>query len=387
MALTLIAQQESPLETFTHAIWTVESDDPSIRKVRGVFTGRLNDNGVITQISLEVQPSFAGTAIFDFDLQEFFRDQVTYDIQDPATPTDAVAALNSWYSLLVYNLTELINDNGQLVEGASLNDVTNSIVVNAARQTYNPAGLDGYIMDVSVSGFEKFLTNSPRTIDISTLESYVLSVYSNSISIVRININFRNASGGSLGTQNIIYTTPKTGRYDIPIGPANLIAKGISIPNGTYDYVVRLGENPSGFQSEPFVFRIVKPCRGIRIHFLNRWGGFDSYTFNGNNSKQARPSSSQYEKYLQPRFTPSDRGKQYQYRDVSTQWTLNSGIVSDEEALWLEELIGTPVAYMEVNNELIPILIADGEFTTEGEGLKEFTVTAILANNVRNQRL
>lgn len=390
MAITLLSEQATPLESFTNAVWSVSSDNPNIKKMVGVFQG-VNGNLVASDITLQVQPSIAGTAVFEFDLQEFYRDNLIYDIQTPAIAARQYEAPNSYFRLLSYEFTELLNSNGVLVTGGDLLAIVDKTVINAARQTYNAAGLPNRVVTAG-GALEQFLTNSPRTMNIATGESYVLSLYSSDTVPNAIGIIFRNAAGATLSTHIIDYTATIGGRYDVAVGLANLATAGITPPTGTYDYAVTVGVK-SGIlyvpATETITFKIVGQCDGAqRVHFLNRWGGYDSYTFTGFNTSAVKPSSTQYEKYLRNGFTPKDRGAQAQYRDVVQTMTLNSDILSQVESEWLAELVGSPVAYMETTGQLIPITIDDERFTYDNQNkLGSLTLAIRLANNIRNQRL
>lgn len=394
MAITLLGQQATPLESFTNAVWTVSSNNGNVKKMVGEFQG-VNGNSVASVITLQVQPSIAGTAVFEFDLQEFYRDNVSYDIQTPAIAARQYTAPNSYFTLQSYAFYELLNSNGVLIIGESLGSFTTKVVINAARQTYNAAGLPNKVVTAGV-GFGEFLTNSPRTISIATGESYVLSLYSSNSSPNAIAVSFLNEAGSTISVQYIDYTASISGRYDIAVGLANLATAGITPPAGAYSYAVAVGVKTGtppninfALSSEVVFFRIVTQCDGaVRVHFLNRWGGYDSYTFTGFNTSSVKPSSTQYEKYLRNGFTPKDRGAQAQYRDVVQTMTLNSDILSQDESEWLAELVGSPVAYMETAGQLIPITIDDERFVYDNQNkLGSLTLAIRLANNIRNQRL
>jgi len=73
---------------------------------------------------------------------------------------------------------------------------------------------------------------------------------------------------------------------------------------------------------------------------------------------------------------------------VSVEYELNSDNLGEDVLNWLEELVGTPVAYMEVNSELIPITVNDQSVTTSDvNNLSNLKLKVRLANNIRNQRL
>ena len=240
MALTLISEQSTPLESYTNAVWRVYSSNGLTEKVQGTFFG-VDGNSIANAISFSIQPSFGSSGFFDFDLMEFYRDNLTFDILDPATATNAYSANNSFFRLGVFTFSELVNTNGQLVFGDVLTGTTSKTVINAARQTYNAAGLPNKII-TTTGVFNQFLTNSPRTLEIATGESYNLSVFSDSNTINAIGIFFRDATGAQIGAAQIVdFTSPLSGRYDVAVGLANLAAAGITPPSGTAYYEVTVG--------------------------------------------------------------------------------------------------------------------------------------------------
>ena len=385
MALTLISEQSTPLESYTNAVWRVSSSNPLTEKVQGSFLGS-NGDLVGDAIQFAVQPSFGSSGVFEFDLMEFYRDNLTFDILDPNTATNAYPANNSFFRLGAYNFAELVNTNGQLVFGDTLTATVSKTVINAARQTYNPAGLVGYVMDTATAGLEKFLTNSPRTLEITTGESYSLSVFSVSSSINCVLVNFRDANNTTIVSERISYS--QTGRYDIPVGLPSIAAAGVTIPSNTASYRITIGNLTAGnftAHSETIIFNIVTKCDPIRVHFLNRWGGFDSYTFRF--EREAATNSTQFQKYLQNGFTPKDRGRQTQYKEMNISYTLFSGILSEAGGLWLEELLGSPVAFIQDGNQLIPITVNDATKVTQSQDLFELKIEVTLANSIRGQRL
>ena len=385
MALTLISEQSTPLESYTNAVWRVYSSNGLTEKVEGSFIGA-NGDLVAKPIQFAVQPSFGSSGFFEFDLMEYYRDNLTFDILNPNTATNAYPANNSFFLLGGYAFTELINTNGQLVPADTIPlTSTTKFVVNAARQTYNPAGLVGYVL--TTSGFNKLLTNSPRTLEIATGESYNLSAFSDSNTINAISVIFSNEDNSVFVGHIINFSGSLTGRYDIPVGLANLAAIGITPPTGATFYGVSLGSFSGSYtrRSELFQFNIVKRCDPIRVHFLNRWGGFDSYTFRF--EREAATNSTQFQKYLQNGFTPKDRGRQTQYKEMNISYTLYSGILSEAGGLWLEEFLGSPVAFIQDGNQLIPITVNDATKVTQSQDLFELKIEVTLANSIRGQRL
>jgi len=392
MSVSVLYTPETPLKSFTHHIWTVTSNAANIRQI--AVEVELNST---TIFSASYQSSLAGTAVFDIDLQEWLRDQLSYDIQTPGQPALAYVAPNSSFTYDNVKFFEYADVNGQLTLVGGSNSVGDKVTVNAVRQTTNSATLDGYKIRTRTATpwtYDKYLTNVPalgngeREVEIQEGESYTLSLYANAATTNSIAIVWQNESGAQLQLDRIDYTGT-AGRYDICVGLENLAQAGLTPPAGAVRYYVYSADYTAPTltrQSEFFFFKIVSKCSGTRIHFLNRLGGFDSYTF-GESQRSIEVSSTSFEKYLGKDFTQQNRGNQYKYRDASNSFTCVTGLISDKTVLWLEELLSTAVAYLEVGGELIPILISDRSSITKGYNRNELTISYELANNVRNQRL
>jgi len=387
MSITVISTPLTPLESYTHNIWSVTSNLPTISQVRFVF--QLNSQDVF---STQVQPSLAGSAYFEADIQEFLRDQLSYDIQDPAVATAAYSTPSSTFSYDRIVIQEFTDLNGKLILAGIAPVNATYTTINAARQTYNAAGLIGYQVQSPTSlpwTYDKFLTNSNRRINIMEGESYQLSLWAKATSSNAIIIQFFDSSGVQVGGPDRIDYTGTAGRYDICVGLANLATYGITVPataTNYYAYIANWDGVSLSRQSEYMYFDIVTKCNGTRVHFLNRWGGFDSFTLN-EKVRTASTSSTVYEKYLQDGYSPRDRGRQNQRREASINYTASTNLLSDESSLWLEELATSPAAYIEENGVLIPVTINDGTTVITSLGVAEFTLSFTLANDIHNQRL
>lgn len=389
--ITVVSIPNSPLRSFTPTLFTVASNNPATERIKANFSGTRGNTGGsgVGTIELTAQVSLGSTGAFTYDLQEFVRDNLSYDIIHPAATTDAYPANNSIFRLASQIYLELVDVNGVLVDGNAIFETDVLFFINAIRQVDEPEGIVPYTLDTSVVGLAKFLTDSPRTIHIATGDSYVLSAYCNSIAIDQINVAFRNSSGNIIGLQTKLFTTPMVGRYDVPVGLANLATAGITPPSGTYDYVVWLSDGGTP-HTEGFIFRIDNGCYEdpLRVHFLNKLGGFDSYTFKGLVKREVTTTSSQYEKNIGVNYNQQTRGRQTQYRNGLASYVATSEILSSTESIWLEELVTSAVVYVELGGLLYSATINDGKFLIEDRlKLKQLQLTLTSANDKRNQRL
>lgn len=118
--------------------------------------------------------------------------------------------------------------------------------------------------------------------------------------------------------------------------------------------------------SEVRRFTLVPSCpQGTRVHFLNRMGGMDSYTFAGAERRQLRTEGSTFEK-IRPSWgaTKATRGRQVLQKGGTVKISCSTDALRPEEALWLEELLTSTAVYVQEGEEMIAVTLKDGEFET-----------------------
>ncbi len=109
------------------------------------------------------------------------------------------------------------------------------------------------------------------------------------------------------------------------------------------------------------------------IHFMNRFGGFESKDFSkvSRNSINIEKSDYGAAAYLinssgVPEYYNTQKVYRETRRNYAGTWkekmTLNSDLLRDEEYAWLEDLILSPVAYVEIGEYLYPITITDNNY-------------------------
>ncbi len=127
---------------------------------------------------------------------------------------------------------------------------------------------------------------------------------------------------------------------------------------------------------EGLTFTIQEPCRYefYRLHFLNRYGGFDSFNFTSRNqitTKMTRMSYSRHETRILSNGR-LDRLQQYDGKQdfhVTSQDSLKlrSDYLTEDENNWLKELIQSPQIYLEFddvgNNNLRPVRMVSSSWT------------------------
>lgn len=228
-----------------------------------------------------------------------------------------------------------------------------------------------------VSGSAKnLLTNSPRSLKIRENEAASLSLISIAKEAESATVNTYNSAGvliQSYSINNTIYGGINDGQsqsLDFMCGPYNLnlyaTAQAISpiITSSVHHYTLQFFDatDPTPLAiSEVFTFVIDRECSRhqlFRLHFLNRLGRFDSFTFKGSHQQTANFKRSQYQKItgavdLEDGFawknTSYARGT-VNFDTVETEeYRVSSGWITEEESTWLQELAGSPAVYWQID--------------------------------------
>ncbi|HYG15189.1 MAG TPA: hypothetical protein VEC12_05500, partial [Bacteroidia bacterium] len=253
----------------------------------------------------------------------------------------------------------------------------------------------------------RFLTNSPKTIKIRENEVAELGFISLSKKANNALITTYDAAGAVIAAtqiDNTVYggTSDSISQaLGLLCGPYHL---GYSIITaGVAKYTVELRDSTTAI-SEAFTFVIDRECSRnspFRLHFLNRWGRFDSFTFTGGHKRSLKFNKSKYQKFTG--YTDLDtmqwtnqgyaRGTVAFDTEETEQYALSSGWLSEEESDWLQELVGSPEVYWQAEpgtpKKLIAVNITDESYEVKnyaGKKLFSLAVNMQLAQPNYRQR-
>ncbi len=264
----------------------------------------------------------------------------------------------------------------------NLTTATTAYAINAALQYKEWPNWDAsdFLLANSTAtlGAGRFLTNAPQDFLITQDAELVFQVLTEIdpkylyIETFDETGSFNNwILGNWIGTVN---STGKTLQL-IPAGPVNLnsfngsggIVAGGPLPIITSRILsYRLTLLNSSFLPISEAFSITldrRPTKNTpyRLWWLNRLGGFDSYTFTLNNKRTVSSTRNAYTKLLgnpgtatyayNPTFGP--RGRTVLSVDAQETQTFQSNWLTEEEALWMEELFTSPEVYI---SELTPTI-------------------------------
>lgn len=169
-------------------------------------------------------------------------------------------------------------------------------------------------------------------------------------------------------------------------------------------YTVQIYEGTPTAISELLTITIDEPCdryTHYRLHFLNKLGGFDWFTFSGR-SKQRRDIERKSYNRTEPNvgaggitWRHEDNGRQDYYIKSSGMIDLSSDYIeSTEEWTWLRELVESPRVYLEFTDgngvrNLKPVRVVENnweEKVLDIEKLFKLEITVELSNEDYSQR-
>ena len=219
----------------------------------------------------------------------------------------------------------------------------------------------------------QFLTNAPVT-QYANLDDYgTLGILTPNDNLSYITLTYKNSAKSTIGTENISRTT-SNGAYDTFnafIG-MNLLYFGCFPANlrnysSTFQALVTAGTINGGFIDvtpydvgnnqigQTYTINIncpdLKGYESIRLCWLNQWGVWDYYTFTKKSSKNITTQGSTYDQlegtWNDSRYRlDSFKGGKKAFRVNSTERiSMNTDYITEEESIWLEELINSPEVY------------------------------------------
>ena len=230
----------------------------------------------------------------------------------------------------------------------------------------------GYATNGTVTGGA--LSDAPLTQYVRITDYGTLPFFSNLIppiegfncpTIDNAEVEMFNSSGASLGTFDVAVTSSSTTTLAmnkiVYIGcfPANFSGAGYSAWNthkANVDYYTVKIENSSTKYGQTYRFNVIcengRGYEGVRLTWLNKHGTWDYYTFN---KKSIRSLSTNRKTYTQLSGTwneatyklhGSSGGRKNYKVDTKEKIKMNTDYISQDESVWLEQLINSPEVYI-----------------------------------------
>jgi hypothetical protein len=344
MAITIIATPSAFMAAYNQVPYTVSSNltaQPNFNFIVDV-NETSGTNNPLARLKYPVQPS---SAQLQFDVGSVLKNYVSYDFNN----VTGVFAANTNSRLKYFvQFRELYDVSGI----PTLTGVLASNPVTPSASSYNFAGngifdFEDYTStaynNLNVSGFG-YLSNAGSTERIESNQEKFLYWFDPNTAVKYI--QYTGATGNVV---TAVTLTAKEHLFSIKAGKYaqdTLIAGGISIID-TYK-VELLGAASNVLASRTFSLNTeCSQYPTVRLHWMNKLGGFDSFNFNKNTINAMDIERKQFKAPLPIGYSKQDRLKTNYNTTINDKISINSDWITETESTLLEELATSPVIYLE----------------------------------------
>jgi hypothetical protein len=417
----LVLQSNTETELY-HTITSIESNTDS----KAFYYVRFGEqyNPGLTFADTDLATSFLGFTFSQVIVSRFFvGDIITVQKDNIAINpwidgTASITALTSNFSIMTDkprdpNVIFSAGETGTIINVSRLN-ATSSIYVgwNAARQ--EEEFFKNFESEYVMTSDQKFLSAYETaydsdltqrfpiyTDDWASLDLMVATGSFATWSTLWATYTYYDSSNSLLGTDEISISGDDTVlRWTIPTGTLNIFEIGGNgetfLNNGQikyYNVFMSLGtaSSPQLQISDTFNYEIIPDCRPydvIRLAFLNKLGGFDYWNFNLVSKYTSNIDRTQINRaFLKNDSKVLKRGRDVIYSKAVENWTINSDFLTDEQALFIRELVESSDVYLldEETERAWPIVITDNNWQYKSglnDGYVQYTINFIKAYDI-----
>jgi hypothetical protein len=370
-------------------------------------------NGV-TSISKQPFFSFGTTYYFEFDVAKVLQQSSQPKSQNKTTIfPDTLGIPYNVLNTDIHTTVALIVTYAYIdpVTGLLTPEGTVDVIpdgypaIAGTRQTrdWQTMGMDFYIQTFGAG--TPFLTIAPNPYEICNDENHYLTFIPAICNAVRVTT--RDDAGVTIdsGMFTIIPNTdyvPTT----IGVGMPNLLTQ--TYFTGAVDmtdpliasYEVQVGQAfffGSSWSFFPFselrTFNVIDCCgdRRVRLHWMNRLGGIDAYTFTSKKTVSEKSKSTIGQKplsfgYTYPPATSYDRGQYKIQTEAIKEYEVESTFYDLAAGVWIAELLTSPEVYMETSDGLIAVVVDDSSIKLEeSDELLSLSVKFVESNYISVQ--
>ncbi len=395
MAVTIVNQPSYPNVSHTNLIYEITSDKANQPQFQYVMDVKL---GAALLARIKQYPNPQGKAVFD--PAKIFNDYLEY-------PTSVLTQFNvqgfgtsdrtfnvffgEQYAANFTSPVTLYSGAGTQVGDPAVAGV-NARVFPGTVDPNNGISFNWLDLHSSPTWLTNYPSNSGTTEGVNIENYHPLSVTDYAVlgqyGGGQANLYLRNAAGGSLASVNFGVVDSLT--Y-LPIGPKNLLARGISqtiLDQTAYSYVTL------GSSSNRYYYRWTENCHYDRTNFLfiNKYGAWDNF---GITLPVSRDTNIRRDEIKRPfvnysndgRYNLQRRGLDYFNVDFQDRYSVSTDWLNQDQAAWLTELIESPKVFVQANgSELIPVVITNSSYTSFTNKKSQKTFEFILEYQYANSR-
>ena len=344
MAITILSSP-GPMAAYNQIPYTVSSNMTSQPNFNYIID--VNEiggtNNPLARLKYPVQPS---SSELTFDVGNVLKNYVSFDFGNAlaariAANTKSRINYYTEYRELYDNVSGIPTLSGVLASSPTSPNSSNFKLATNAIFDFEEYSPTAYI-DCNVSGFG-FLNADliePEKIELS--QNRILTFFDPNRVVTDIAISADGISPISVAvslTANEYLFNINAGKYLFDL------TGGITSPN---NIVVRL--LASGVTLATKRFSVGDNCSQyptVRLHWLNKLGGFEAFNFTKNTINAMDIERKQFKAPLQIGYSQSDRLKTNYNTTINDKITINSDWISEEQSLLLEQLATSPIIYLE----------------------------------------
>ena len=343
MAITILSSP-GPMAAYNQIPYTVSSNMTSQPNFNYIID--VNEiggtNNPLARLKYPVQPS---SSQLTFDVGNVLKNYVSFDFGNALAARIAAntrSRINYYVEFReLYDVSGVPTLSGVLASSPTSPNSSNFKLATNAIFDFEDYSPDAYI-DCNVSGFG-FLNADliePEKIELS--QNRILTFFDPNRVVTDIAISADGISPISVAvslTANEYLFNINAGKYLFDL------TGGITSPN---NIVVRL--LASGVTLATKRFSVGDNCSQyptVRLHWLNKLGGFEAFNFTKNTINAMDIERKQFKAPLQIGYSQSDRLKTNYNTTINDKITINSDWISEEQSLLLEQLATSPIIYLE----------------------------------------
>lgn len=367
MAITIEVEPDNLAPVYSDLIYTLSSTNSGQTNFKFVAVVKNASGTILAKLKA---PVYAGTSYGVFNLSRILQNYVTFDFNQATTN---VAKCSN--SFIVYSV-EFGEEYGG-TEYLNLTSDTGKYAWNGLYSKWGGELLTDYEMSTFPNTSKKFLTTVRSRRVTREQRDYLYFLRGNTAASDRIEVVAYNATGGTTTSQiSQPFSGSAADNYLLRVGAGvvnlntitqgNLISgtSGSVVPVGTVYYTLQ-AKYISDPGSEAYRFDIVQECSKYThrvLHFLNRLGGFETLRCSMLNRDTYTVDRKQLKRNTYG-FTGNDYRRDTTAHGIASYATtksrkviLNTDFLTPTEWQWVDELISSPVVYLDGN---IPVNITN----------------------------
>jgi len=376
MAITIISSPNQFMAAYNQVPYTVSSNNTSQPNFN--FIVDVNQTGgtsnPLARLKYPAQPSSSQLTL---DIGSVLKNYVSYDFD----PNSFVAMANPKSRLNYFVQFRELYDNASGVP--TLSGVLASDPPTPSSSVFKLAAN-------AIFDFEEFTPNSfvnkevlaygflnyQGKENIYANQRRILSWFDKTRAVNYIGIGYN--SGGLTPIDLILVDPLPSNEYLFSLDALPLIDL-ISLVEGNEFFISLYDSDINAIATKLFTYtETCSQYENVRLHYLNKLGGFDVFNFNKNTINAMTIDRKQFKAPLPIGYSKSDRLKTNYNTTINDRITINSDWISEEQSALLEQLATSPIIYLErspTNFIAVNILNAEYEIKTFLTDRKMFNVT------------